>query len=710
MANYNTLADAINAELTNMTYLRNNSKNDDGTTNYNVSSKADWFNFNGNSLTNIYSSGNSWIGFNSSSENLKVNRRDSAVYNELEEHGTIAGLRFYRFRWDGYSVYNSTSSSYRQSFEFFIFEPGSTYDEIVFLRFFNIPTSSFDGTNSWMGNSFSPSSSSQEFYWEGDEIGNVWSETRIGRPTFAPPAPPAPTPAIVYNFTDGLYRAFIRSTFKIWDGSYATVDSNIYEFGNRKPDLYTFWYYDDIQVDMRTGEPYVNENAQRSCYFDPENIVTSGSVNGLDYVIYGAHAPAATNEGRLCVITGTQTSATPPSGGYPWWPGNDVTRNMLIYADANFISFYRMFDQDDNYNSGQAQITIGKRATFPSPVDCTRMFANNYAENVYMSYLQCVDNISGRRIQMSSADSMFGGTEIEFVREYENMAEVDRINCAFWNSLDFSVCTTLEEMFNECHGGASGSARREIDFSNHNLQSVESIYAMFRNCSVAYVNFGNTLNPNRAYALNNMFYGQMNNVTITEFNFPYRISGASNAFSGCYNLTRVNLHAPEPVKTSTNWESAFYRCGALEYIDLTNQYVADASSSSYKGRIFTNCNNIKQIDCPYESGYQIRLPITMYNADGVSTYYLSKYNIRLFSDATGVDWFDFVRTTPYTLVDSAGTTVTINDQTSVLPNEDGTKKYKVYNGSLIVGNDNTIVYPSEYDNTPKWIYRDISLN
>ena len=160
MANYSSLTEAKAAGITNMTVLRNHVKNDDSTTNYNVN--INWFKFNNNVLTNLYSSGNSWLGFGTNSEQLKVNRRDCAVWDEYSETGYIEEVRFFKFTWDGYSSYGSTSSFCHQAWDIFIFE-----GELIYLNFHTIPSSNFNGTKSLVcGNqtlTFTPSNNSKEY-------------------------------------------------------------------------------------------------------------------------------------------------------------------------------------------------------------------------------------------------------------------------------------------------------------------------------------------------------------------------------------------------------------------------------------------------------------------------------------------------------------------------------------------------------------------
>ena len=140
MATYTSLQAAIDAGITNMTAVRNNSVNDDNTDT--VATGITWFYFNGVQVTNLYVSGNSWIGFGASIEQLKVNRRDAKVYYEYTEAGTIGNTRFFKLRWCGYSTYSKTADAYAQQFDVFLFDNGQT-----FLSFYGVPTSSFDGTN-----------------------------------------------------------------------------------------------------------------------------------------------------------------------------------------------------------------------------------------------------------------------------------------------------------------------------------------------------------------------------------------------------------------------------------------------------------------------------------------------------------------------------------------------------------------------------------
>lgn len=137
MANYELLSD-IFGTIENATVIRNNSKNDDGV---DTISGVNWFSYNGVVCSNIYASGNMFIGLGANSEHLKVNRRDGASYYVWREEGTLFNFyKFLRIRWQGYSRYNYSSASYLQTFDVILWDTGD-----ISLHMVNIPTSNFDG-------------------------------------------------------------------------------------------------------------------------------------------------------------------------------------------------------------------------------------------------------------------------------------------------------------------------------------------------------------------------------------------------------------------------------------------------------------------------------------------------------------------------------------------------------------------------------------
>lgn len=140
MADYTRIEDIV-AGVENATQLRTNSKQDDGT---DTITGIDWFSYDGKICNYIYASGNGWIGFGSSSEDLKVNRRDQAMWNLWREEGNYVissiAYRFLRIRWSGYTSYSATDSGSLLTFDVLLFETGD-----IMLYLVDVPTSNYNG-------------------------------------------------------------------------------------------------------------------------------------------------------------------------------------------------------------------------------------------------------------------------------------------------------------------------------------------------------------------------------------------------------------------------------------------------------------------------------------------------------------------------------------------------------------------------------------
>ena len=128
MANYNSLEDMLNT-TENMECLVNNTRHDDDTIQF---VGVDWFKFNGSLISNIFVSGNSFIGLGANAEHLLVCRRDGALYNFYREEGSLFGtIRFLKLRWEGYSQYNNTSEDVRLVYEWFFFDTGDMFLNMI---------------------------------------------------------------------------------------------------------------------------------------------------------------------------------------------------------------------------------------------------------------------------------------------------------------------------------------------------------------------------------------------------------------------------------------------------------------------------------------------------------------------------------------------------------------------------------------------------
>ena len=134
--------DSLLNTTTGMTAVVNNKKHDDDVVSV---TGVDWFTYAGKTASTIYVSGNNFIGFGQNAEQLKIWRRDGAIYYVYRQEGTLtSGKRFLKIRVEGYVYYSSTSSSYALKYEVFLIE-GQT----LFINVIQIPTSSsYTGTSS----------------------------------------------------------------------------------------------------------------------------------------------------------------------------------------------------------------------------------------------------------------------------------------------------------------------------------------------------------------------------------------------------------------------------------------------------------------------------------------------------------------------------------------------------------------------------------
>ena len=164
----NTIEDLVGLYHGNLTKIRDNSKNDDNTDTVKFS------NFTWQGLTSLIVSGNSWMGKNSSSEDIKLNRRDAASYYVYYQDMNVddyGGLHAVRIIWGGSSSYNG---SIDQWWEIWLFETG---DAMIYCKRLGSSTS---GTSSFYGIPFTPRNGSYHSFYK---KGNSWvKEDAIYKP------------------------------------------------------------------------------------------------------------------------------------------------------------------------------------------------------------------------------------------------------------------------------------------------------------------------------------------------------------------------------------------------------------------------------------------------------------------------------------------------------------------------------------------------
>ena len=133
---------------------------DDGSSTFTVPSGFDWI-FGSNRISSLVISGNSWIGLGSSTEHIKVNRRDcyiSTYYHQLIETGMSSVQKVLKIRWEGWAPYGSRDDNHKFIWELFLLDNGDAYLHLVSKA----SSTSWDGTFTFVGLSYTLNDSSKD--------------------------------------------------------------------------------------------------------------------------------------------------------------------------------------------------------------------------------------------------------------------------------------------------------------------------------------------------------------------------------------------------------------------------------------------------------------------------------------------------------------------------------------------------------------------
>lgn len=139
MANYNSIEELFDAGISNMEVLVNNVAHDDDVI---TTTGVPWVLFKGVAANNIYVGGNTFFGIGANAEHLQVNRRDTKLWYLYREEGTLYNFyRFLKYRWRGYSQYNTTAEANLMEYDVVFWELGH-----ISLHMTVVPTAAYNGT------------------------------------------------------------------------------------------------------------------------------------------------------------------------------------------------------------------------------------------------------------------------------------------------------------------------------------------------------------------------------------------------------------------------------------------------------------------------------------------------------------------------------------------------------------------------------------
>lgn len=140
------LSEVVNT-LTGMQLIENSGQ-DDGT---DILDGVSWFRFNNVIADKLYVSGNNWIGFGVSSEQLKICNRDGVTHNIYRmETALDGGIKLLKIRVEGYTYFAAPEAHESQiKYELFLFNNGDMYLNVIQSP---ASTSTYAGTSSLTSN------------------------------------------------------------------------------------------------------------------------------------------------------------------------------------------------------------------------------------------------------------------------------------------------------------------------------------------------------------------------------------------------------------------------------------------------------------------------------------------------------------------------------------------------------------------------------
>lgn len=312
---YSSLNDILN-DTTNWTQIVNNTKHDDDTVSI---TGISWFKFNNVVANTIYANGNGWLGFGSSSEQLKVNRRDQAMWNLWRQEGTLYNkYNFLRIRWDGYGHYSTQAANAKLTYDVILLDTGHIYLSIV-----TYPTSYGDGSNSLTASttiSFTPATSLQWTFESQNEDNTVYVGTQgLNAPRVIKYVFSDETGKIyIYqngSFTDtGLTEQDLTASFIEANGNDTIPEEDILNL--TKPKIYKW-------VDVGSNQFKVKLSATPY----PQTIV-SEAINLEDSTTTGI-------ESIIAVCEGTPVFAISVDNGSTWKMWNDTTSQWVTLSQSD---------------------------------------------------------------------------------------------------------------------------------------------------------------------------------------------------------------------------------------------------------------------------------------------------------------------------------------------------------------------------------------
>ena len=440
---------------------------------------------------------------------------------------------------------------------------------------------------------------------------------------------------VEYDFTEGLYRAFVRTGYKNGNNEIESIDGNKVEFRSDNR-VYIFKTNPNVVVNIATNKP-ASSSVQ---------VIAEEEHKGLTYTLY---------DNYLCIISGTQTEYIRYYYSRPFCSNAQyiyVATNASILGGALFCNYehleevaffgntHNMTDMDlmfaasslqyielHNFNTSSVvdmgYVFSGATSLDFSTIDFSQWDTSNVA-NMRAMFSHCLDyeglDLSGWDVRnVENISEMFSDGIIEFLNlngwELDNLEYHTNQYPFGTSSLTTSVLPgTLycpESITSSCHiylVGSSDNARMYDASGNEYEQMPDGNIILYRENPVTYYTFSTNRNikidpttlevPNASLARTKSMYGLTynlydNGLLVISGNMteprddPYN---DMNYFLG-YDLKYIYF-AGKNAYYEELFGTSFYNVEEIAFY-VGYYYRTDTQSAA---RMFENCNSLLNID------------------------------------------------------------------------------------------------------------------
>lgn len=412
---------------------------------------------------------------------------------------------------------------------------------------------------------------------------------------------------VEYDFTKGLYRAFVRTGYKNGNNEIQSIDGNKYPFESNYVSpvpiitdvtvdttnkTVTFTWTSDsspdqIHIYLDTSDPYWEHMTCTSPYTINSQQIQDGSYYVI--IISGNGVPSAPY--YFSVDFNLYVFSTNPDIKI-----NSVT---LEVPNASLSQTTQAYGLTYKLYSNGLLVISGAMTSYRSDpyhdlgsIPHDSLYIYFAGSNVYYENLFGVSFYNVKEIAYYSESYGTAGTSAADM--FENCASL--LNIDFGNSFSTYRVTNMNEMFMSCINLTTLDLSKAAMFST--LQ-VTNMVDMFRSCTrLTSINFGQFFSTFNVTMTSDMFYDcqSLTSLDLSGWSSLYSLHYAEYMFANCISLESINLGTISIFSTISGYygmSGMFKNCRSLTSLDVSGfkvQYVTSAREA------FANCSSLTSLD------------------------------------------------------------------------------------------------------------------